>query len=204
MQGLRPGSPYHIEVSYVGSQTTSYSNVALKLGEIAQLDVCLAPSAQLEEVIITADAATAANKQSGAYANYNQLAIQQTPTVNRTIFEIMKQYPLGVQLIGASGGATMSFAGMNNKYNTFQLDGIVSNDVFGLSDSGINGGMADANPISLDAIEELQVSVAPFDVRYGRFSGGNMNAITKSGTNQWHGSAYWYYNNQNLDRKRVV
>lgn len=197
LQGLRPGGPYIVEVMYVGMQKTVFSNLSLRLGETETLDVNLNPSAQLDEIVITATPLMN-RQQMGASANFDLQAIQETPTISRNLFDVMKQYPLGVQLTGASGGATMSFAGSNNKYNTFQLDGIVSNDVFGLSDSGINGGLAGANPISLDAIEELQVVVAPFDVRYGRFSGGNINAITKSGTNEWHGSGYWYYNNQNF------
>ena len=81
--------------------------------------------------------------------------------------------------LGVNTGAGMSFAGSNNKYNSFQIDGAVSNDVFGLSDSGTNGGKTGMNPISLDAIEEIQVVIAPFDVRQGGFTGGGVNAITK-------------------------
>lgn len=100
--------------------------------------------------------------------------------------------------MGVNTGNGMSFAGSSNKYNSFQIDGTVNNDVFGLSSSGTNGDQAGANPISLEAIEELQVVVAPFDVRQSGFTGGGINAITKSGTNTFHGSGYWYYNNENF------
>ncbi|MFA6677868.1 MAG: TonB-dependent receptor, partial [Bacteroidales bacterium] len=92
----------------------------------------------------------------------------------------------------------MSIAGANNKYNSFQLDGTVSNDVFGLSGSGTNGGQTGSNPISMEAIDEIQVVVAPFDVRQSGFVGGGINAVTKSGTNEFHGSAYGYYNNEDF------
>ena len=95
-----------------------------------------------------------------------------------------------------NGGIT--FAGPNNRYNSFQIDGTVSNDVFGLSASGTNGGQTGANPISMDAIQEIQVVVAPFDVRQSGFTGGGINAITKQGTNTTHGSAYTYFNNHNM------
>ena len=90
----------------------------------------------------------------------------------------------------------LSIAGTNNRYNSFTIDGTVANDVFGLTANGMNGGQAGANPISMDAIQELQVVVAPFDVRQGGFTGGGINAVTKQGTNTTHGSAYAYYNNE--------
>ena len=92
----------------------------------------------------------------------------------------------------------ISFAGSNNRFNSFQIDGVVSNDVFGLTSQGTNGGMSNANPISMDAIEEIQVSVAPFDIRQSGFTGGAINAVTKQGTNTTHATAYTYFNNQNM------
>lgn len=93
-----------------------------------------------------------------------------------------------------NGGIT--FAGSNNRYNSFQIDGTVSNDVFGLAASGTNGGQTGANPISMDAIQEIQVVVAPFDVRQSGFTGGGINAITKQGTNKFQASAYTYFTNE--------
>lgn len=95
-----------------------------------------------------------------------------------------------------NGGIT--FAGSNNRYNSFQIDGTVSNDVFGLSASGTNGGQTGANPISMDAIQEIQVVVAPFDVRQSGFTGGGINAITKQGTNKFQATAYSYFTNENM------
>ena len=183
LQGMRTGGPYTVEVSYVGFQKAVYKNITLQLGETYLL-----------EVVVTASKAALFNSQkTGAAQNFNQSQIQATPSVSRSIFDVTKMNPLGVNT--ASG---MSFAGSSNKYNSFQIDGITNNDVFGLSSSGTNGGQAGANPISLEAIEEIQVVIAPYDVRQGGFTGGGINAITKSGTNTFHGSAYWYYNNENF------
>ena len=174
------------------SAPVTFKNITLQLGETYLLDVTLTESLSLDEVVVTASKAALFNSQkTGAAQNFNQEQILSTPTINRSIFDITKMNPLGVNT-----GAGMSFAGSSNKYNSFQIDGAVSNDVFGLSDSGTNGGKTGMNPISLDAIEEIQVVIAPFDVRQGGFTGGGVNAITKSGTNTFHGSAYGYYNNE--------
>ena len=194
LQGMRTGGPYTVEVSYVGFQKAVFKNITLQLGEMYRLDVTMSESAELDEVVITASKEAMFNSQkTGAAQNFNQSQIQATPSINRSIYDITKMNPLGVN---TSGG--MSFAGSSNKYNSFQIDGVTNNDVFGLSSSGTNGGKTGANPISLEAIEEIQVVVAPFDVRQGGFTGGGVNAITKSGTNKFHGSAYWFYNNENF------
>jgi len=194
LQGMRTGGPYTVEVSYVGFQKAVYKSITLQLGETYLLDVKLTESLSLDEVVVTASKVALFNSQkTGAAQNFNQSQIQATPSVSRSIFDVTKMNPLGVNT--ASG---MSFAGSSNKYNSFQIDGITNNDVFGLSSSGTNGGQAGANPISLEAIEEIQVVIAPYDVRQGGFTGGGINAITKSGTNTFHGSAYWYYNNENF------
>src|SRR2546426_3955508 len=92
----------------------------------------------------------------------------------------------------------MSVAGRNNRYNNMQIDGAVNNDVFGLAASGTPGGQAATQPISLDAIQEIQIVVSPYDVRQGGFSGGGVNAVTRSGSNAFSGTGYWFQRNQNL------
>lgn len=192
LQGMRIGGPYTVEVSYVGFQKAIFQGITLQLGETYLLDVTLKESTTLGEVVVTASKSAQFNSQrTGAAQNFNQSQILSTPTVSRSIYDITKMNPLGVNT-----GSGMSFAGSSNKYNSFQIDGTANNDVFGLSSSGTNGGQAGANPISLDAIEEIQVVIAPFDVRQSGFTGGGINAITKSGTNTFHGSAYGYYNNE--------
>ena len=116
------------------------------------------------------------------------------PTIDRSVYDVVKYTPQAS--INKTGG--ISFAGANNRYNSFQINGAVANDTFGLASSGTNGGQTGANPIALDAIEEIQVVVAPFDVRQGGFTGGAINANTKSGTNIVKGTFYTYYNNQDF------
>src|SRR6185436_15980723 len=113
--------------------------------------------------------------------------------ISRGLRDFTKLSPLA----NTSGSGT-SFAGLNNRYNQFSIDGLITNDVFGLTSSGTNGGSANIEPISLDAIEEFQISIAPYDVRQGGFTGGGINAVTRSGTNIFQGSAYYYGNNQSF------
>ena len=193
IQGMRTGGPYKVEISYIGYQKTAYNQIYLELGNTFTLNAQLKSSSQmLNEVIVTG---TAASKlMTGAGQNFSNSKIQNAPTVDRSVYDIVKNMPMAQ--INKIGG--ISFAGSNNRYNSFQIDGTVSNDVFGLSSSGTNGGQTGANPISLDAIEQIQVVISPFDVRQSGFTGGGINAVTKQGTNEFHGSAYSYYTNQNL------
>ena len=193
IQGMRTGGPYKVEISYIGYQKTAYNQINLELGNTFTLNAQLKSSSQmLNEVVVTG---TAANKlMAGAGQNFSNSKIQNAPTVDRSVYDIVKNMPMAQ--INKIGG--ISFAGSNNRYNSFQIDGTVSNDVFGLSSSGTNGGQTGANPISLEAIEQIQVVVSPFDVRQSGFTGGGINAVTKQGTNEFHGSAYSYYTNQNL------
>lgn len=191
IQGMRTGGPYKIEVSYVGYSKATYTDLYLELGNTLALNVNLKPSTELlDEVVVVADA----KANAGAAHNFTTGKINNTPTVDRNVYDIVKNMPMA--MTSKNGGIT--FAGSNNRYNSFQIDGTVSNDVFGLAASGTNGGQTGANPISMDAIQEIQVVVAPFDVRQSGFTGGGINAITKQGTNTTHGSAYTYFNNHNM------
>lgn len=192
IQGMRPGGPYTVTVSYVGYETAECTNINLQLGNTYKLDCPMRFGSQnLTEVVVTGQGK---RQEAGASHNFNMSAIENAATVDRNIYDIVKNMP------GANknklGG--MSFAGSNNKYNSFQVDGAVQNDVFGLAASGTNGGQASANPISMDAIQEIQVVVAPYDVRQGGFTGGGINAITKQGTNDFHANFWTYYTNQDL------
>lgn len=191
IQGMRIGGPYKIEISYVGYNKTAFTGISLELGNTLSLNAEMKPSSELlDEVVVVADA----KANAGAAHNFSTQKIENTPTVDRNVYDIVKNMPMA--MTSKNGGIT--FAGSNNRYNSFQIDGTVSNDVFGLSASGTNGGQTGANPISMDAIQEIQVVVAPFDVRQSGFTGGGINAITKQGTNTTHGSAYTYFNNQNM------
>ena len=191
IQGMRVGGPYRIEITFIGYEDKIFSGISLQLGDPTVIDADLKEdNAILGEVVVKGQA----NTNAGASQNFNQSKIENTPTVSRNIYDVAKLNPLVSN--NKKGGITI--AGTNNRYNSFQIDGTVSNDVFGLSAGGTNGGQTDANPISVDAIQELQVVVAPFDVRQSGFTGGAINAVTKQGTNQFHGSAYTYYTNQDM------
>jgi TonB-dependent Receptor Plug Domain. len=195
LQGMRSGGPYKVEITYIGFQKSSFSGITLQLGENYLLDAALKASSEiLNEVVVVASRDGKFNSQkTGAAVNFSRNKIENSPSISRSIYDVAKMTPQATV-----SGSGLSFAGSNNRYNSFQIDGAVNNDVFGLSSSGTNGGQTGANPISLDAIEEIQVVIAPFDVRQSGFTGGGINAITKSGTNDFHGSAYEYYNNQNF------
>lgn len=194
IQGMRPGGPYKVEVSYIGHQPKTFSDVNLLLGESQNLSCTLQEDAQqLQEVVVAGKAGLNATK-TGAASSMNAQQINDMPSITHGIADVARLNP---QLTTTSSGA-MSFAGVNNRYNSFMIDGAANNDVFGLTANGSNGGQAGAQPVSMETIEQIQINVAPFDVRQGGFTGGAINAITKSGTNQFHGSVYGYGNNQEL------
>lgn len=194
IQGMRPGGPYKVEISYLGYQEKVFSNVNLVLGESSNLSCTLQENAQeLQEVVVSGKAGLNATK-TGAAQSINSQQINDMPSINHGIADIVRLNP---QLTTTNSGA-MSFAGTNNRYNSFMIDGAMNNDVFGLTSNGSNGGQAGTQPVSMETIEQIQVNVAPYDVRQSGFTGGAINAITKSGTNKFHGSAYYYGNNENL------
>ena len=193
INGMRTGGPYTVEVSFLGMNTVKFSDVYLKLGEPVELNAELAEGTEIEAVSIVGSNKFAASK-TGAADNFSLEAVENMPTIDRSVYDIVKLTPQAS--ISKNGG--ISFAGSNNRYNSFQIDGAIANDSFGLAASGTNGGQAGGNPVSLDAIEEIQVVIAPFDVRQSGFTGGAINAITKSGTNTIKGSFSAYYNDQNL------
>ena len=193
--GMRTGGPYTVTVSYVGLNKETYTEITLTLGNVYNLNSQLKKSAtQLDEVVIVGNKNSAFNsKKTGAAVNISNEAMNVVPTISRGLKDLTKLSPLA-----NNSGSGTSFAGSNNRYNQFAIDGLVNNDVFGLASSGTNGGQTGIEPISLDAIEEFQINIAPYDVRQGGFTGGGINAVTKSGTNTFHGSAYYFGNNQSL------
>lgn len=193
INGMRAGGPYSIEVSYLGMSTLEYKDVYLKLGEPFEIEAVMNSTTAIDAVVVVAERTFNASK-TGAAQNFSLQTVESMPTIDRSVYDIVKLTPQAT--VNKNGG--ISFAGSNNRYNSFQVDGAIANDSFGLAASGTNGGQTGANPISIDAIEEVQVVIAPFDVRQSGFTGGAINAITKSGTNAVKGSFYTFYNNQNL------
>ena len=191
IQGMRTGGPYDVEVSYVGYQRVLYKDIYLQLGEVYTLNVKMEEASEaLSEVVVTASRTKFSTEKTGAATNINSSQISQIPTVNRSISDIARLSPY------ASG---MSFAGGDGRSTNFTIDGANLNNNFGLSSNLPGGG----NPVSMDAIEEVQVVIAPFDVRQTNFIGGGINAVTKSGTNSFKGTAYTYQFNENMRGNKV-
>jgi hypothetical protein len=195
ISNMRVGGPYQVTVSFIGYKQEVYNDINLSLGNVTDMAITLSPSVtSLSEVIVSAGKNSIINSgRTGSAINVSNETVNSVPTISRGLKDFTKISPLA----NTSGSGT-SFAGANNRYNQFAIDGLVNNDVFGLTSSGTNGGQAGIEPISLDAIEEFQINIAPYDVRQGGFTGGGINAITKSGTNQFTGTAYYYGNNENL------
>lgn len=191
IQGMRTGGPYKVEISYIGFQTVVYKDIYLQLGEVYHLNVQMKEASEtLNEVIITGTKSKFSNEKTGATTNISSNQITQIPTINRSISDIARLSPY------ASG---MSFAGGDGRSTNFTIDGANFNNNFGLSSSLPGGG----NPISMDAIEEVQVVIAPFDVRQTNFIGGGINAVTKSGTNTFRGTAYTYQFNEQMRGNKI-
>jgi hypothetical protein len=192
IQGMRPGGPYKVEVSFIGYAKKTFTDINLFLGETYMLNTGLTESStELNEVVVVGTKPSKFNTvKTGATTNISGEQMVVLPTINRSINDIARVSPY------ASG---MSFSGGDGRSTNFTVDGSNFNNNFGLSSNLPGGG----NPISLDAIEEVQVVIAPFDVRQTNFIGGGINAITKSGTNTIKGTAYAYHTNQNMRGNKI-
>lgn len=187
INGMRPGGPYRVNVSYIGYQSKSFDNVSLQLGQTYNLNVGLNEDAQqLGEVVVSAKATKFTTEKTGASTNIDNQMLQNMPSVSHSITDYTRLSPYG--------GNGMSFAGADGRTANFTVDGADFNNNFGLSSNLPGGG----SPISIDAIEEMQVVISPFDVRQTNFVGGGLNAITKSGTNTFRGTAYVYHQNEQM------
>lgn len=193
IQGMRTGGPYVVEVSCLGYQTVKFTDIKLALGENYVLDGYLNDDVQAlnEAVVVATPASRFAATKTGASTNVSNEEMMSLPNSDRSISALTKLSPY------ASG---MSFAGSDGRSTNFTVDGANLNNNFGLSSSLPGGG----TPISLDAIEEIQLVVAPYDVRQSNFVGGGINAVTKSGTNSFKGTAYTYYYDQNLRGNKLM
>ncbi|MDO7887665.1 TonB-dependent receptor [Hymenobacter cheonanensis] len=195
IQNMRVGGPYTVKVTFVGYQDFTRTGINLTLAENFRLDAKLGEgSTQLNEVTVTGRQNPVINAdRTGAATTIQRAQIERLPTINRSLSDYTRLTPQ------ASGGG--GFAGRNNLYNNITIDGAIFNNSFGLS--GTIGGQANAQPISLDAIDQIQVSIAPFDVRQGSFTGAGVNAVTRSGTNKFSASVYGFYRNQDFVGKKV-
>ncbi len=191
LANMRVGGPYKITATFVGYKDQSFDDVYLNLGQKTQFNITLSESStSLDAVTISANANSAINsKRTGASTNINSEQIKALPSISRSIQDYTRLSP------SSDGGN--SFGGRNSQFNNFSLDGTIFNNPFGL-DAPTVGGQSNAQPVSLDAIEQVQVATAPYDVTQAGFTGASVNAVTKSGTNELHGTVFGFGRNKAL------
>lgn len=191
---VRIGGPYTLTFTYVGYQDNKVDNLYANLGSAANANVKLVEAGkQLSEVVVTSSRSSVINNnRTGAATGITNTQITTLPTLNRSFADFTR-------LDARANG--LSFAGRNSGFNNFTVDGAIFNNAFGLSSTV--GGQAGAQPISIDAIDQLQVAIAPYDVRQGAFTGAGINAVTRSGSNQIQGSVYYYVRDQSFVGKKL-
>jgi hypothetical protein len=199
---VRVGGPYIVKVSFVGYDTKITEGIQLGLGEKRNLDFNLDmnPETLLEVVVVAKTDDVINSGRTGASTNVSTETINTNPSINRSIEDFARLTPQAASGVGNGG---VSIAGSNSRANNITVDGAINNDAFGLNPDGLPGSSSGAEPISLDAIEEISILVAPYDVTKGSFTGGGINAITRSGSNKFEGSAYFYTRNENLAGKTL-
>lgn len=192
LSNMRVGGPYQVEVTYGSEKPMVYEDVFLELGQPFALNPVFGEkTATIAEVVLTGTTSRNINK-TGAATNVGQKLIQELPQSSRSITDFTRLTPQ------ANGN---SFAGRDARYNNLQIDGANFNNGFGTSSNLLPGG--NSQPISLDAIQEISINIAPFDVTQSGFTGAGINAVTKSGTNKFHGSLYGYYNGKELNGWKI-
>ena len=198
LPNLRVGGPYKVTITNVGYQTAVTDNIMLDLGLNNTLDFTLLEAGKdLENVTVKAGSRLIDDRKTGASTNINNRLIKTLPTISRSADDYLRLTP------SASANYNgISFAGRNGQYNNFSLDGAVFNNPFGL-DAPTPGGQTGSQPISLDAIDQIQVNIAPYDVTQAGFTGAGVNTVTKSGTNKFTGTIYGFFRNDGLTGKKV-
>jgi hypothetical protein len=191
LPNLRVGGPYRVTATYVGLQPSTVDSITLLLGEPYNLNLSLSNYTQSLETVVVTGRGTRAADRTGASTNISNRQITTLPTITRSITDYTRLTPQ------ANG---TSFGGRDPRYNNIQIDGANLNNNFGLSNDPLPGG---GNPISLDAIQEISVNIAPFDVRQAGFTGAGINAVTRSGDNTFRGSAYGFYRNESFSGRHV-
>lgn len=191
LPGLRVGGPYKVTVSYVGFNTENATDVYVQLGEPSVIDFGLSDSkTELKEVTLNTTArkgALISKDVKGASTVINARQISSLPTLNRSLTDVTRLTP-------QSSGT--SFAGQDNRAINLTLDGAIFNNSFGLS--ALNGGQTNSTPVSLDAIQQIAVNISPYNLRDAGFTGGSINAVTKSGTNTVHGTGFFNFRNESF------
>lgn len=194
MLNLRVGGPYTVEAELPGFQTATAGNVFVRLGEDTNLNFNLQLEAATGEILVVSESSPLIGPlKMGNATSVSEATIDALPSADRNLFDFARTNPVMSTYSPGEDATILTVAGRNNRFNNISIDGAVNNDVFGLAGSGTPGGQTQAQPISLDAVQELQLVTSSYDVRQGGFTGGSLNVITKSGTNDWSGSVYAYY-----------
>ncbi len=195
---LRVGGPYKITVNHVSHQQVISENIFLELGLNNSVEFTMQEAATvLTNVTVASSSKVFDDKRTGASTNITNRQLRTLPTISRSADDFLRLTPSASSTYNG-----MSFGGRNGQYNNFSLDGAVFNNPFGL-DAPTPGGQTNAQPISLDAIEQIQVNLAPYDVTQAGFTGAGINTVTKSGSNRFSGTTYLFYRNQSLTGKKV-
>lgn len=192
IQGMRAGGPYKVEISYIGYQTLIFKDINLQLGDNYVLDAQLKESSELlDEVVVTASkSSNMKSDRAGAVTNIGSERMSLVPTVSRSLNDVMRLTPQGANTTGSG----FAVGGGNYRQSYVTVDGAAFSNAFGIGSNLPGGG----SPISLDALEQVSISVTPYDVRQSGFTGGAINAVTKSGTNDFKGTVYTYLSNESL------
>lgn len=202
IDNISPGGPYLPEASFAGFLPDKKDAVYINLGEEPYVDFRLAiASVSLKNITVSAAIKNNRIRKSGPAIFITKEKIENLPSAGRNLYDYLRAIPQA-RLSGGNEGA-VSFAGQNNRYNAFYVDGALNNDVYGLTASGTNGGQSGTAPLSVDAIDQFQVALSPYDVSVGNFTGAGIHAITRSGTNQTEGSVYHFFSNRQLAGKAV-
>ena len=200
--------PYTVAVNMSGFKPEKEENVDVQLGAEKTVDFKLQIASVSETVDVVAEAPPIDLSRAGTADNISNQVKETLPTISRSLTDVVRINPLFNTFGGGSGADTatvVSVAGNSYRYNSLQIDGAANNDLFGLASSaGVPGGTAETQPVSLDAVQDIQLVVSPYDVRQGGFSGGGINVITKSGTNDLHGTGFYQARNQNWVGKGVT
>ena len=195
IQNMRVGGPYTVRVTFVGFKDISREGVFLALGQNLRFDQKLSDATtELAEVTVSGRRDPVMNAgRTGASTTVQREQIERLPSLSRSFADFTRLTP--------QAGSNQSFAGRSSNYNNVTIDGAIFNNSFGLSSTV--GGQSNAQPISLDAVQEIQVNLAPYDVRQGSFTGAGINAVTRSGTNDISASIYGFERNEKLVGSKV-
>jgi hypothetical protein len=201
---VRVGGPYTVTAKISGFRASTQKDINIALGESRQVAFAMELESVTETVVVTAEGSPLITPdRMGSGSAVSEAEIKALPTISRQFQDLARVNPYVNVAANDESGTNISVSGKNNRYNTIQIDGAVNNDLFGLAATGTPGGQASTQPISLDSIQELQVVVSPYDVKQGGFTGGAINAITRSGSNAFSASVYGSMRDQDYIGSKV-